>query len=265
MKQNTVVFLLTALVALAMAVLIMGVAPLWVVALSGFVFVVGGTFQTAVISENYERVKGVLQWVPRVFAERPGGLEGDEEVFLRVAESYRRGSARRAEGQIKGLADPFLRQGAQLVVDRSSREELERSLLWQISAIKEEEKQRLGILYSMAGFAPAFGMLGTLLGLVRLLFSLGQSGIEVAGASMGFAMITTVYGLVIANLVLKPIAIKAERRSRERLAWWYLKYELLMMLYEKEHPTMIKEALHGFIATQYNSPNSAQPALASVS
>ncbi|HIP52463.1 MAG TPA: hypothetical protein EYH03_00430, partial [Chromatiales bacterium] len=227
MKQNTAVGLLAASVVLAMAVLIMGATSLWVVAIAGFFFVVGGTLLTAVISETFERVRGVILWLPEVFSLNRQGLQGDEAIFLRVAEVYRRGSVRRAEMHLKSLADPFLRQGAQLVVDRSSREELERSLLWQISAAKEQEKQRLRILYSMAGFAPAFGMLGTLLGLVRLLFSLGDSGLESVGAAMGFAMITTVYGLVVANLVIKPIAIKVEHQSRERLAWWYLKYELL--------------------------------------
>jgi len=79
--------------------------------------------------------------------------------------------------------------------------------------------------------------------LARMLFSLGNEGLAEVGAAMGFSMITTVYGLVTAVLILKPIAIKMEQRSRERLAWQHIKYELLLMLSKKEHPTMIREAL----------------------
>jgi len=93
-------------------------------------------------------------------------------------------------------------------------------------------------------------MLGTLLGLAHMLFSLGDEGLAVVGASMGFALITTVYGLVIANLIIKPIALKMERRAREHLAWYHVKYELLMMLHKKAHPTLVQESLDTFVAKQ---------------
>ncbi len=130
-----------------------------------------------------------------------------------------------------------------MVVDGCSDRELNRTVVWRLANLKEEEKGRLRIIHSMAGFAPAFGMVGTLIGLSRMLFSLGNEGLAEVGAAMGFAMITTVYGLVTAVLILKPIAIKMEHRSRERLAWQHIKYELLLMLSQKEHPTMMREAL----------------------
>jgi len=98
----------------------------------------------------------------------------------------------------------------------------------------------------MVGFAPAFGMLGTLMGLAQMLFSLGNEGLAVVGAAMGFSIITTVYGLVAANLIIKPLAIKMEQRSSELLALQAVKYELLLMLFKKEHPTLMREALGVF-------------------
>ena len=89
-------------------------------------------------------------------------------------------------------------------------------------------------------------MLGTLLGLVRLLFNLGDSGLGLVGSAMGFAMITTVYGLVISNLVIKPIVIKMEQRLREQQAWQRVKQEILVLLFEKAHPSVIEEALSAF-------------------
>ncbi len=85
-----------------------------------------------------------------------------------------------------------------------------RNLQWRTANIKEEDKAEIRVLQSMIGFAPAFGMLGTLFGLMSLLFRLGESGLAEIGVSMGFAMITTVYGLVLSNLIIKPLAIKME-------------------------------------------------------
>ena len=70
--------------------------------------------------------------------------------------------------------------------------------------IAEERERPVGpveLLRSMAGYAPTLGMLGTLLGLLQMLFDVSSGDVESMGTAMGFAMMTTVYGLVIANLI----------------------------------------------------------------
>ncbi|MCP4285295.1 MAG: hypothetical protein GY792_12720 [Gammaproteobacteria bacterium] len=246
MNQKIKISLLCTAVMLSSLTLMLGATSAWLVGLSGFFFVIGGTLIAAVVSENYQRVETLLGRLPALFTERGTTLGDDEEIFLQVATCYRRGSVRQAEMYIKAIEDPYLNLGSQLIVDRCNQKELNRALQWQISNNLEQERRRLRILHGMAGFAPAFGMLGTLLGLVRLLFSLGESGLDVVGAAMGFAMITTVYGLVAANLIIKPMAIKMEQRFREQLAWQNVKHEMLMLLFEKGHPEVIRETLNAF-------------------
>ncbi|MCB1852682.1 MAG: MotA/TolQ/ExbB proton channel family protein [Gammaproteobacteria bacterium] len=237
-------------VLLSSLTLMLGATSPWLVGISGFFFVVGGTVIAAIVSEGYQRVRQLLCRLPSLFTAKAATLGSDEETFLQVATYYRRGSVHHAEMHIKQIADPYLNLGSQLIVDRCSEKELNRALQWLLSNNLEQKRRRLRILHGMASFAPAFGMLGTLLGLVRLLFSLGESGLEEAGAAMGFAMITTVYGLVTANLIIKPMAIKMEQRYREQLAWQKVKYEMLMLLYEKGHPEVIRETLNAFITGQ---------------
>lgn len=227
--------------------LIMGATSAWLVGIAGLFFVIGGTLLTSLISEGFEKVEDLMRRLPSVFSENEPDLGADEEKFLDVTTCFRRGSVRHAEMRIKTIEDPYLNLGAQLVIDRCSRKELDRALLWHASNTREQERRRLRILHGMTGFAPAFGMLGTLLGLVRLLFSLGDSGLDVVGSAMGFAMITTVYGLVAANLLIKPVAIKMEQRLREQQAWQQVKHELLVLLLEKQHPAVIKETLNAFV------------------
>jgi chemotaxis protein MotA len=98
----------------------------------------------------------------------------------------------------------------------------------------------------MAVFAPAFGMLGTLFGLIHMLYGLGSSGIAEIGTAMGFAMITTLYGIVAANLFLKPLAMKLERRHQQEIAVNHMLSEGLLMVQERCHPTLILDSLASF-------------------
>jgi len=81
---------------------------------------------------------------------------------------------------------------------------------------------------------------------------------------MGFAMITTVYGLVISNLVIKPVVIKLEQRLREQLAWQRVKHEMMVLLFEKAHPAIIEETLSAFKTGRPVQMKSADTSLASV-
>jgi len=247
MQQKLTISLIIGAMLASILTLMLGATSLWLVGIAGFFFVIGGTLLAAVVSEGYQQVDNLLRRLPAQFTANPVALGSDEETFLQVATYYRRGSVRQAEMFIKAIKDPYLHLGAQLIVDRCSQKELNRALQWQLSSNLEQKRRRLRILHAMAGFAPAFGMLGTLLGLLQLLFSLGDRDLEEVGAAMGFAMITTVYGLVAANLLIKPLAIKMEQRFREQLAWQKVKHEMLMLLFEKGHPELIRETLNAFI------------------
>lgn len=250
MNRTAIISALSVGVSLSALSLLLGSTSGWVVAISGFVFVSGGALLTAVLSEGSERLEALFRDIPTILRESSKALGEDEGVFLYITEAYRGGRVRWADFYAKNLIDPFLQQGAQLIIDGGSLEETRRVLQWRISSIKEKSKQRLQILHALAGFAPAFGMLGTLLGLAHMLFSLGDEGLAVVGASMGFALITTVYGLVIANVIIKPVAMKMERQARDELAWYHIKYELLMMLHKKDHPTLVQESLDTFVTKQ---------------
>ena len=246
MNRNVAVGLLGGAVVTSSLALMTGATSVWLVVVAGFFFVVGGTLLTTILSEGYQKVESIFYKIPAVFSEQQITLGADENIFLQVATYYRRGRAPMAEMALKGIHDSYLQLGSRLIIDRCSEKDISRALQWHISSAQEQERRELRILQSMAGFAPAFGMLGTLLGLVHLLFNLGDSGLEVVGSAMGFAMITTVYGLVTSNLIIKPAAIKLEQRLREQFAWQRVKYELIMLLYDKAHPVVIQETLNAF-------------------
>ncbi|MEO6697567.1 MAG: MotA/TolQ/ExbB proton channel family protein, partial [Gammaproteobacteria bacterium] len=85
-------------------------------------------------------------------------------------------------------------------------------------------------------------------GLVHMLSGLGHSGLQEIGATMAFAMTTTLYGILAANLVLKPLASKMERRTQQRLMRMAMLLEGVLLFYDKRHPVLIRESLDAYLA-----------------
>ena len=105
---------------------------------------------------------------------------------------------------------------------------------------------------TMGMFSPAFGMVGTLIGLVFMLFGMGNSddGIGNIGPSMGVALITTFYGTILANLIFNPFAEKIKSRNKENVQAFQLMIEGVCLLHQKKHPLDVKDKLTAYIPTE---------------
>jgi chemotaxis protein MotA len=192
----------------------------------------------------------LLRNLPDLFRDEVSSIDTDIAQLLQFAARYRHGNLRAAERELATISNPFLYTGLRRVIDRSSLDDLRNTLQWRISGLRGREQGRVQILHTMSVFAPAFGMLGTLFGLVHMLAGLGNSGLDEIGGTMAFAMITTVYGIVASNLFFKPLAIKMERRTTQRLMHLNALMEGVLQIHEKRHPTLIRESLDGFFAHQ---------------
>lgn len=230
--------------AVAIAVLLSFKIGLAGINLPGLILVLGGTFLASIIGHSPRPVMDLLRRVPSLFKEQEEPGTDDYKPFTNVADRYRRGDVRGAEQAAQAIKDPFLRGGTRLALDPHNGEELGRMLQWRMRQQKERDNRDIRILRTMATFAPAFGMLGTLLGLVSLLGDLGQSGMEYIGVAMGFALMSTLYGLLAANLLFRPLALKVEDRSRRQLLHMNFLVDAIMMLYERQHPVLIGEFMN---------------------
>jgi len=212
----------------------------------GFIVVIGGTLAATFVSRPVNDVYKVLRSLPGLFREEEDTISADITQLLRFAGAYRSGSLRAAERELAAIGDPFLSCGLQQVIDAAPLEDLNKSMQWRISGLRNRDQGQTQILHTMSVFAPAFGMLGTLFGLVHMLSGLGDRGLNEVGVTMAFAMITTVYGIIASNLLFKPLAIKMERRTNQRLMRMNALREGILQIYAKRHPTLIKETLDAF-------------------
>jgi len=215
--------------------------------LPGILIVIAGTLAATMLGQSPRGVLELLRQLPDKLRCKSDINEVDMALFVKVADFFRLGNIRYAELGTRRITTPLLRSGAQMVLDRTPSADIQRTLQWKIGAQRERDQAEIQIFRTMMTLAPAFGMLGTLFGLISMLYGLDARSMEHIGEAMGFAMLTTVYGLLLANLVLKPIIIRLEMHSRQRLAWMHVQIEAIAMMEEKCHAGVIQDALLAFL------------------
>lgn len=260
MKRSVLFSLAGALVLVAAMLLLSPRGAGAFFSLPGLVVVIGGTLAATLLSRPLGEVRKLLGALPQLFRPEPDEVERDVAQLLQFAQRHRFASPRAAEQALADISNPFVASGLRQVVEGCSLDDLSRSLQWRIAGVRSQENGQTQILYTMAAFAPAFGMLGTLFGLVHMLSGIGEAGLDQIGGSMAFAMVTTVYGIVASNLVFKPLAIKMERRTGQHLMQMSSLMEGILQIHQKRHPLLIQEALEACFS-HYRGTTTVQPPL----
>ncbi len=152
------------------------------------------------------------------------------------------------EKAVEGIRNPFFRDGVQMVVDGYSLDELTEILETRIEYREVREKTQAGLFKSMGTMAPAWGMIGTLIGLVIMLSGFGgEGGADSLGPGMSAALITTFYGAVFANLFFLPMSEKLDTRTSFTSTLQAMLVEASRLIHQKKHPLIVREKLNSFI------------------
>lgn len=248
-------FNLSTLVGMLSGILIVVVA-IWATArdalvfvnIPGLIIVLGGTIAATLMSFPPRHLLRV--WRNFIVALRNERLYDKDDVdeIVTIAKLWRAAQIQKIEGILTDIRSPFLRTAMQLLVDGSPVEDIMNLLEWRIARLKAKENAEANVFRTMGSYAPAFGMLGTLLGLVNMLYDMAGGGFEQIGLNMAVALITTFYGLVFANLIFKPIASVLEDRTNQRVRTLSMVVEAVHLMSEKRTPTYIRETLYSFLA-----------------
>ncbi len=220
--------------------------PRMFVNLPGLTIVLVGTLAATFISYPLREVLRIFALMLTVFRREHYNDQQNIEEIVRVAKIWQQGDVHAIERELDGIGSPFLRTGVQLVIDHTPNDQLLDLMQWRIARLRAQEQAEAQLFRAMASFAPAFGMLGTLVGLISLLQVMEGGDMAVIGPHMAVALMTTLYGILIANLICKPIALKLERRTDRRVVAMNLILQGVVMLSEKRGPAQIRETLQTF-------------------
>jgi chemotaxis protein MotA len=149
------------------------------------------------------------------------------------------------EGKLKGIADPFLQKGLQLVIDGTEAKAIREILEIEVDQFEEENNLSGKVWESLGGFAPTIGILGAVLGLIHVMENLADP--SKLGSGIAVAFVATVYGVGSANLFFLPMGGKIKLKTKELVHGRHLIIEGLVSLAQAENPKMIEEKLNGYL------------------
>ncbi|MFT5717769.1 MAG: chemotaxis protein MotA [Oleiphilaceae bacterium] len=243
------------IVGLAFIVLAIGLSaedPMAFVNLPGLLIVFGGTLTAILVSVPFKDAIFALKEARVVIDPLTMNLNGEVNKILHFSKLGFRQQFDQLDNDISRLKDPFLQRGLQMVRDDNSIEDIMSFLNWKITQYRAKEASVINLFRSMATFAPAFGMVGSLLGLVNMLQGLGSGGLASVTSDMAIALVTTFYGLLLANLVFKPIASKLEQRRNQHVIALSLLSEGIALIHQNRTPSVVRDTLMSFVQEQDN-------------
>ncbi len=243
--MNTIIGIALGLVCVLASIMTSGEIGSFIDGASIFI-VVGGTICAGLASFSFDAVKQTIAAISIAIKKENSDYNDDIEYIIKIANIARKDGLLALEELTEEMQDPFLKKAIMLVVDGSDPELIQSILETEIDATKARHSTVWNVLDGMAGYAPAFGMIGTLIGLINMLKNL--SDMSSLGPNMSVALVTTFYGSAMANLIFNPFSKRLKTIGSIEYTRKELVLEGVLAIQNGENPRVIKEKLNSFLS-----------------
>ena len=234
----------------------------WFFNLNSILIVVGGTFAATMVNLPLKALKNLPKILSNVFRADDADYDSIIEEIVLKAQKAKKDGLLSLEADLPKMREGFFKNGIELAINERESSRLRTFLNLELNNISSRHIAGQELFLYMASYAPAFGMLGTVLGLIVMMnnFSSGGSSsesLDVAErfaellAGMGLALITTFYGVFFANMIFLPIGGKLKRLSENEMMLKSIVVEGIISIHAREHPILIREKLMTFIPSQF--------------
>lgn len=206
---------------------------------------VGGSFAAVLINYPMEEVKKILKLFIQSFKDNSMAGKDIISKFGVLSQKARREGLLSLEDEISTIDNDFMKKGLQMVVDGIEPEVIRDIMELEIGELERRHEANTSILMSWAAFAPAFGMIGTLIGLIQMLANLSdQSGLA---SGMAKALITTFYGSLLANIFLIPVGNNLSSKTNKEIASMEMMLEGVLAIQSGVNPRIVEEKLSAYL------------------
>jgi len=226
--------------------IMMGGPATWFINYPSIMIVFGGTMGATLIAYPLAEVLSVFGVVKNVFFSRSNSAGKLVPLIVNFAKKARQEGILSFESQLKDMEDPFLAKGLQLAIDGMESSAIENVMSTEIAYVEERHKLGAEIFSTMGTFAPAVGMLGTIIGLVQMLMQMSDP--SSIGAPMAVALLTTFYGTLLANLLFLPIAGKLKTRSKQEMLIKTMVIEGIIAIQAGDNYRIVEQKLKAFLS-----------------
>ncbi len=211
----------------------------------------GGTIAMTVMGYPTNKTIEGLKALRYVFLYTETKPEDVIKSIIDLANVARKEGLLALEEAAQQIKDEFLQKGIMLIVDGTDPELVRNILDTELSFIEDRHKGNQGLYDYIGAMGPAFGMLGTLIGLINMLANLDNP--STLGPNMAVAIVTTFYGSIIANVFCMPVSNKLKIRSAEEILMKEVMLEGMLSIQAGENPRIIEEKLKAFLAPKLRS------------
>ena len=260
MDLGTIIGLLSGTTIIIIGILLSGGDLFWFTQFNALLIVLGGTLAATMVNLPIHAVGNLFAIIKNVFTDEVYDYKSTIDEIVLKAEKARKNGLLSLEADLSSIQSVFLRNGLELAINEKESSRLRTFLNLEIDNIAVRHIAGQELFLYMGSYAPAFGMLGTVLGLIIMMNNFAGAGENDLSVSysvaekfaellkgMGTALITTFYGVFFANMVFLPIGGKLKRKSENELMLKNIVLEGIISIHAREHPILIKEKLMTFV------------------
>ena len=238
----------------------------WFYNFNSILIVLGGTLAATLVALPLKAVGNIFNILKKVFIGEQYDYIGTIDEIVEKAQKSRKDGLLSLEADLPNMKAGFFKNGIELAINERESSRLRTFLNLEMNNIQSRHIAGQELFLYMGTYAPAFGMLGTVLGLIVMMNNFAGSGEESSASydvaekfaqllsGMGLALITTFYGVFMANMIFLPIGGKLKRKSENEMMLKNIVVEGIISIHAREHPILIKEKLMTFV------PYSMRPA-----
>tara|TARA_B110000467_G_scaffold158219_1_gene174062 strand:- start:1400 stop:2254 length:855 start_codon:yes stop_codon:yes gene_type:complete len=257
---GTLIGLLAGLGIIVMSIMQSGGKLIWFLNFNSLLIVVGGTLAATMVNLPITAMKNILNIIKNVFKGEDYDYVGIINEIVEKAEKARKDGLLSLEAELPNMREGFFKNGIELAINERDSSRLRTFLNLEMKNISSRHIAGQELFLYMGSYAPAFGMLGTVLGLIVMMNNFaGGEEVDIAASydvserfakllsGMGLALITTFYGVFMANMIFLPIGGKLKRRSENEMMLKSIIVEGIISIHAREHPILIQEKLMTFV------------------
>lgn len=210
-----------------------------------FCIVIGGSFCAVLLNFNLPTLTNALKSISTVFIKTPDNSSKVLSEIIQLAYFARRNGLFALQDVLTNISEPFLARGLQLAIDVNNPSLVYDILSAEISYEEEEELISSRVFEALGGYAPTFGVVGAVMGLIRVMQDIRN--LDIVGIGIATAFVATLYGVGFANLVFLPIAGNLKQKTRERILLKEIVLQGIISIQMQENPAVIEEKLIAYL------------------
>ncbi len=226
------------------------------------VIVIGGTLAGLIASFPLSTFKEIPKHIKIILNGK--GYDPNEciEKMVELAQIARKNGLLSLEEKSNEITEPFFKSSLMMIVDVPDSEKIKEILTEELAYLDERHAKSVALYDTGEAISPAFGMVGTLIGLINMLKNMDPSGggESTIGQDMSVALITTFYGTVLANLIFAPLSKKLKQRNEQELLYKNIVIEGVLSIQSGDNPKFLREKLQTYLAFSKRKKDAGEPA-----